>query len=263
MSTKITVGLLAALLAIGSRSGLAAELCAKTSPTHRIALVELYTSEGCSSCPPADNFVRTLYPKQFSSDELVPLSLHVDYWDYIGWRDRFADARFTRRQYWLSAFASQRSVYTPEIFVDGHEQDWRSNRFRALVRALNAQDATVRVRLSQAAAAPGQFAVRADAQTLDGVAGAPLSLYFAVYENELESTVSAGENRGATLRHGFVVRQWSAPQALDSTGHAEISWQQALPQDARADKLGFAAFVEDTRSGEILQALALDSCAKS
>jgi hypothetical protein len=236
-----------------------ASVCEKKSPAHRVALVELYTSEGCDSCPPADDFVRNLYKSGVSPEQAVPLSLHVDYWDYIGWRDRFANPTFTERQYWLGAVAHQRNVYTPELFVAGHEErDWRDGDLVHAVQELSAKPATVNLTLAQDAAPGGQVAVTASAT------GAPRSgsynLFFAVYENDLVSEVKAGENRGSTLRHSFVVRQWSPPVPLNAQGRAEIRWQKPLPGDAHAGSVGFAAFVQDSATGEVLQALALPSC---
>jgi hypothetical protein len=87
-----------------------------------------------------------------------------------------------------------------------------------------------------------------------------LNLYFAVYQNELVSEVKDGENRGATLHHSFVVRQWGTPVPLDSQGNAVLSWQNPLPGNAKPADLGFVAFVQNTQTGEILQALALPAC---
>jgi hypothetical protein len=205
--------------------------------------------------------VRGLYHSGLTPDEVVPLSLHVDYWDSLGWRDRFASPEFTQRQYWLSAAAHERTVYTPELFLAGREdRDWRDRGFPDLVHSINARAARARIALSQLSAPAGTVAVNARASVAASDKGAPLQLFFAVYENELVSEVKAGENNGSTLRHGFVVRQWSAPVALDAQGNAVLNWQHRLPQDAQADHLGFVAFVENTQTGEVLQALSLPAC---
>jgi len=236
--------------------------CEKTSGPSRTALLELYTSEGCDSCPPADQFVRTLYTQGFSAETVVPLSLHVDYWDYIGWKDRFANPLFTQRQYVLTAAAHRRTVYTPEIFLSGREdRDWQSSGVAAAVRAINALTAPVTLTLRQVPGRGDEVAVNVQAVTHQSDAAGAWSLFFAVYENDLTSKVNAGENRGATLRHGFVVRQWATPVTLNRQGEADIRWRQPFPQDARRENIGFAAFVENTRTGEVLQALALPACA--
>src|SRR5579871_5557653 len=101
-----------------------AQTCRKESPAHTVALLELYSSEGCSSCPPADRALSGLKAAA-QADEVVPLALHVDYWDYIGWTDRFAKPEFTQRQNLLAAEANSRAVYTPEMFLGTRElRNW-------------------------------------------------------------------------------------------------------------------------------------------
>lgn len=109
---------------------LAGASCSATSPVTAGHLVELYTSEGCSSCPPADRWLRNLPAR----DDVVALAFHVDYWDYLGWRDRFADSRFTDRQRAMAARAGSGTVYTPEVALDGRE--WRRWSSGALLRVL-------------------------------------------------------------------------------------------------------------------------------
>ena len=101
---------------------LLAQECSKTSPAHTIALFELYTSEGCDSCPAADKFVSSLYKTgKFSPEQVLALSLHVDYWDYIGWKDVYAKAQFSQRQRGLAELVGSRNVYTPEVFIGAKE----------------------------------------------------------------------------------------------------------------------------------------------
>ena len=95
--------------------------CDARSGPNTAALVELYTSEGCSSCPPADRQLSHLADSLDASAEVVPLALHVGYWDRLGWADRFAQDRFAQRQDWLVQANRQRTVYTPQFFVAGAE----------------------------------------------------------------------------------------------------------------------------------------------
>src|ERR1039457_1730220 len=109
-------------ICIASLTAAIAETCTIHSPPHTVALLELYTSEGCDSCPPADKFVSGLRAASgLGANQVVPISLHVDYWDYIGWKDVFAQHAYTERQRWLSDLARTRTVYTPEVFVGGQE----------------------------------------------------------------------------------------------------------------------------------------------
>jgi hypothetical protein len=232
----------------------AAPACTRQSPAHTVALLELYTSEGCDSCPPADRFVSGLRASGFGAEQVVPLSLHVDYWDYIGWKDVFARRAFTERQRWLSEIASSRTVYTPEIFIAGRElRDWRGG-VAGAIRRINAQPAQAQIAITLGRPAGGSLPVEVSAQ-----AAREGKLFVALYENGLSSEVKAGENRGVTLRHDYVVRDWIGPLALQGEGKGMLPRALALPPGAVAGNLGVAAFVQNGR-GEVLQALALPLC---
>ena len=240
-----------------------AQTCSKHSPAHTVALLELYTSEGCSSCPPADRALRQLRIAAGGSgaalgiDQLVPLSLHVDYWDYIGWKDLFSSKAYTERQRWLSNLANSRTVYTPEMFVAGQElRNW-SGGIPAAVRRINQQQAKADIGISLGKPGAGTLPVEVSARA--GQAGA---LYVALYENGLSSDVKAGENTGVVLRHDYVVRRWLGPIALGGKPGAQqvtLARSLSLPVGAVAKNLGVAAFVQ-TDKGEVLQALALPLC---
>ena len=115
-----------------------AQLCRTDSPAHKVALVELYTSEGCSSCPPADRWLSALVSKP-RDESIVALALHVDYWDYLGWRDRFSSPVFTQRQNTLTKLGQAQFAYTPEVFLGMREFPGWSNQseFESAVRAIN------------------------------------------------------------------------------------------------------------------------------
>ena len=118
---------LALLLVLPAAPALAAG-CKAESGEKTVALVELYTSEGCSSCPPADRWLSALAERGFAPDRVVPLALHVDYWDYIGWKDPFAKALFSARQRELAAIARSRVVYTPQVVLAGKDYGMGSSR---------------------------------------------------------------------------------------------------------------------------------------
>ncbi len=217
-----------------------------SAPTHT-PLVELYTSEGCSSCPPADRWL-----SQFTqSKDAVALAFHVDYWDYIGWKDRFAQPRNSQRQRDWARVTGARTVYTPQILVNGRDtRAWRGS--DPLGGVAKGAPARAQIHLSATGTATGTSVTA----TASAPGTANTRLVLARYENGHESQVQAGENRGATLRHDFVVREWAAfplPQA-----HPLKAQLQFEPGEQAG---GVAAFVEDTRSGEVLQAVALPDCA--
>jgi len=233
-----------------------AQTCSKQSPSHTVALLELYTSEGCSSCPPADKAVAALR-QAAQQDLVVPLALHVDYWDYIGWTDRFAKPEFTLRQRQLAEALNSRAVYTPEIFLGGAElRNWSGN-LDDRIGQVNRQPARADIGLELAPVAGGRLPVTVTTKSAQGG-----SLYIALYENGLSSHVKAGENSGVLLRHEFVVRDWIGPFAVsgDASGR-KTSLRQSLPIPAASSpaELGVAAFIQDAL-GQVLQALSLPLC---
>ncbi|HAT29493.1 MAG TPA: hypothetical protein DCW29_01165 [Janthinobacterium sp.] len=239
---------------------LAASACSKKSPAHSVALLELYTSEGCDSCPPADRFVSAL---RLAPERAVVLSLHVDYWNYIGWQDPYSKPVFGERQRWLSDLAGSRTIYTPEMFVAGQEMrggvDGWSAGLPAAVQGINERPARADIGIALGMPGPAGLPVEVSASAMqDG------KLYVALVESGLSSAVRAGENRGRVLAHDVVVREWLAPLALSADGKggkrgATLSRVLPLPPGARTGKLGVSAFVQSDR-GEVLQALALPVC---
>src|SRR5262249_2086520 len=137
-----------ALAAIGSARAADAACSAYTGP-HTTALVELYTSEGCDTCPPADHWLSSLFSRGFRSDQVVPLSLHVDYWDYIGWKDPFGKSEFSARQRKLAAMRRPVVVYTPQQVVQGQDfRRWASDDFTEEVSRINSRAARARIALA-------------------------------------------------------------------------------------------------------------------
>lgn len=241
----LTTLMLAASLPAHAEAG-----CDARSGPGTAALVELYTSEGCSSCPPADRQLSQLGRSRDAA--VVPLALHVGYWDRLGWADRFAQPRFAQRQEWLVQANRQRTVYTPQFFVAGSEvQGWRRS-LREQVREVNARPPSATIRLRSAVSADGVLALDAEAATR--TASDPAVLFLAVAENGLATRVVRGENQGATLAHDHVVREWLGPFRL-TAGKARVRREVRLPQEWRRDRLETVAFVQDARTGRVLQAL--------
>ncbi|HZS67177.1 MAG TPA: DUF1223 domain-containing protein [Burkholderiales bacterium] len=218
-------------------------------------MVELYTSEGCSSCPPADRWLSTL-GERYSPSEVVPLALHVDYWDYIGWKDRYAKREFSQRQRRLSQLQRAALVYTPQVLVQGRDyRQWQSAEFERMVARINSQSARASLELEILAVSSDSLELRASATVEEAVSRAQAAVYVAAYENRLESRITVGENRGVVLQHDRVVLEWRGPYAL---GTRQI--QLALLPKAKIADSGVAAFVQNRRTGEVLQALSLAAC---
>ena len=220
--------------------------CAVKSGPRTAALVELYTSEGCSSCPPADRWLSRLRGAGFNGEAVVPLSLHVDYWDYIGWKDLFAKPLFSARQRELTAMAGSGFVYTPQVMLGGRDyRGWSSaRRFADDVRAVNERPARADIALAFHAGT-----VSARAAVTDARQSSDAALFVAVFESGLSNSVTAGENQGVTLSHDFVVREWLGPFALDGANPVQVSRPVAVSKPS-----GVAAFVQNRRTGEVLQA---------
>ena len=251
---RVLYVLLAMAWALGAQAG----QCVARSGERTTALVELYTSEGCSSCPPADRWLSTLgsrYPGR-----VVPLSLHVDYWDYIGWKDPYAKGEFSARQRKMTLLQRRALVYTPQVMLQGRDFGaWDGEAFVRALDAVNSQPAGAALALRIESLAKDSMQVEVRAEVKDPAAQAP-ALYLAAYENKLVSEVAAGENRGRRLDHDYVVLEWQGPFPL-SVG-APLVQRRSLPllPKAVAAHSGVAAFVQDGRTAGVLQALMLAAC---
>lgn len=234
-------------------------VCRADSPAHRVALLELYTSQGCSSCPPADAWLQGLARGGFDTDRVVPLAFHVDYWDHLGWKDPFSSPQFTRRQRARTAQNRARTVYTPGFFLNGREwRGWHRNELSARVTALAAEPPVAGIRLDASFTRGDTLHLHGEVRWKPG-SRQHAALFLVVLENNLATHVGAGENAGRTLRHDHVVRYLSA--AIPA-GPEPLSFDQAVAVEARwkRDDLAIAAFLEDSTTGEILQAMALPRC---
>jgi hypothetical protein len=247
-------------LMLGMLCALTAEAgqCVATSGERTAALVELYTSEGCSSCPPADRWLSSLVGSH--AGRVVPLSLHVDYWDYIGWKDPYAKGEFSSRQRKMSQLQRRALVYTPQVLLQGSDfRRWGTVAFDEALARINSQPAKARISLRIDALKTDALEIQASARLSEDYKD-DAALYLAAYENKLLSRVNAGENRGHTLAHDYVVLEWRGPIGL-SAG-AQLLERRSLPllPKAVAANSGVAAFVQNRRTAEVLQALMLPVC---
>jgi hypothetical protein len=223
--------------------------CSAESPQHTIALVELFTSEGCSDCPAADQWLRSLRP----GGSFVPVAFHVDYWDYIGWKDPFARAVFSARQRELGTVSGRKFVYTPQVMLAGRDyRGWKSAAFAADVKTINAIPARASISIAMTSATDGRIAARATARVQRP---GPALLHLALTESGLSNAVNAGENRGVVLHHDHVAREWAGAVPMSQQAPSESALSAV-----RRGPGGALAFVQDPRSGEVLQALFLPYC---
>lgn len=226
--------------------------CSASSGANRTALLELYTSEGCSSCPPADQWLASLPAQGLAPDKVVPLAFHVDYWDKLGWVDPFAQAAFTQRQRERNGRLGW--IYTPQFMLDG--EDFRAGN-QKLQNALARSPSVARLKLTLDRSDPRRWLT----QLIADVPGPAEShqVYVALYENNLVSHIEAGENARRTLRHDFVVRQLAGPFALNARGQRQHNLTFVLKPDWKPHDLGLAAFIQRT-DGRAVQALSLPAC---
>ena len=169
-------------------------------PVPRVTLIELFTSEGCSSCPPAEKWINEAEARSDLWSRVVPVAFHVDYWDYIGWPDRFASREHSLRQRTYREVGHTRGIYTPGFVVGGREwRGWFRNPVLDLPPDVDVGAISVDVR-------DGRFAAR-----FEPVVEVPesLELHVARLGFDLSTEVRAGENHGRTLEHDFVVLGWS------------------------------------------------------
>ncbi len=246
-----------AVLGLLSPVALAASCRAQSGPT-QTALIELYTSEGCSSCPPADRWLATLAMEPASGAKIVPLALHVDYWDSLGWRDRFAQPDFSARQRALTAAQGSRTVFTPQVMVDGRTTlDWDEDAaFRRRIAEINARLAQADLNL-EIVSAPGAWQTLVQGRLQSRLSPARAGVFVAFYQNGLASQVTAGENAAHRLRHERVTRELIGPLPVSADGHFAHDHRFSLPPDANLGDFGVAAFVQDRVDGRVWQALAL------
>src|SRR5438132_945606 len=208
----------------------------------KVQLLELFTSEGCSSCPPAEASLGRLVNDRRLWREFVPVAFHVDYWDRLGWKDPFASAEWTKRQRLYAANWNAESVYTPAFVLNGRE--WRD----ASVPAINSEGpgvlkATVRYDNSVLV----QFEPGKEKKT-------DLEVYFARLAFGININVRAGENNGRSLRHDFVVLSLDHQKLASSP--QEFHLPSSAPENAsRPNRTALAAWI--TRAGDIapLQAI--------
>ena len=243
-------------LSLGAQGG----QCTASSRATTTALVELYTSEGCDSCPPADRWLSSLGSNGFALDRVVPIALHVDYWDYIGWKDPYARQVHSARQRKMAKLARAAMVYTPQVLLQGQDfRAWSSSAFGAAVAKINAQPAKARISLSLDTRRKDAFEVEAVSELLESPPKADIALFLGAYENKLVSEVKAGENRGKSLPHDYVVLQWAGPLEFKAGKLSERHVLSLLPK-AVPGHSGVVAFVQNRATAEVLQALMLPAC---
>ena len=194
---------------------------------------------------------------------IVPIAFHVSYWDYIGWKDAYAEPRYGERQRERAKASGAAMVYTPQVMIGGRDfREWSSEaEVERKVEALNRVAPRAQIEMRAAVEADGRLRISARATLAPSARPADAALQLAVSQGGLASRVTAGENRGEHLRHDFVVRDFGTyPRA--TPGATDITAEMAVAPRADWDlqRLSVVAFVQDRKTGEVLQALSAPVC---
>jgi hypothetical protein len=210
--------------------------------TPQPVVVELYTSQGCSSCPPADALLQELAAR----DDVIALALHVDYWDYIGWKDSFARPLFTQRQKGYARAAGHRTIYTPQMVIAGedHVVGYRPMELADLIEAHQGRPAAAAIRLSRTGTE-----LTVDIAPAPGLGG-PAVVQLVRYEPAQSVEIGTGENAGRTIAYANVVTEWTRLAEWD--GRAALHLTAPAPGPAP-----LAVILQRQNFGPILAAAAL------
>lgn len=206
----------------------------------KAVVVELFTSQGCSSCPPADALLNELSGRA----DVIPLALHVDYWDYIGWADEFADPRFTKRQKAYATAAGRHMVYTPQMIIDGVDSivGAKGMKLGELIeqhRRIAAKadlDVTWRAGVAQIVVRP-----------LAGTPRGKYAVHLVRFEPRRETKITRGENAGKSIVYSNIVTDWTVLGTWD--GQGELALTAETPGNDRS-----VILVQDSAPGVILAA---------
>lgn len=213
-----------------------------SSGDKQVNIIELYTSEGCSSCPPAEKWLNTFKDDPRLWNEIIPLAFHVDYWDYIGWKDRFAEAKFADRQRYY-AFSDQLSgVYTPGVMLNGRE--WRGWYYNKPLQQANAFSCELTLQVE---------GHQVDIEFKPNQQQSALNISIAILGFDLTSDIKRGENRGRELKHDFVVLGHKQVK-MNSTGNGFKVTTELPKAKLEAQQLAVAAWVNKPKNLAPLQA---------
>jgi hypothetical protein len=226
--------------------------------------VELFTSEGCSSCPPADQLLMELDQAHWLANaEVIVLSEHVDYWNRLGWVDPFSSSQFSDRQKGYAACFAQAGIYTPQMVVDGHEElvgSDRTHALRAIADAARQPKANVVLAIAPRtqAVTGGQIGLTVRVEGLPGLPPhGPSDVFLAITESRLHSQILRGENSGRGLDHTAVVRSLTALGGAEGNKVFSAAPVVSIEPSWKRANLKAVVFVQELRSGRVLGVAAL------
>lgn len=209
----------------------------------RPVVVELFTSQGCSSCPPADAMLAEINTRS----DVIAIALHVDYWDYIGWKDSFGDPAHTQRQRAYAAAAGQRSIYTPELVVNGTD-DIVGAQAMKLAEAITAH--AMKPQMVSLSAVRIGSDVQVSATALGALEG-PFDVHVVGVRPSAEQKITRGENKGKTIIYSNIAHSWTVAGTWDGTFDLDLT--VPAPSDAP-----LAILIQGAGAGPIVAAAKID-----
>lgn len=217
------------------------------------AVVELFSSEGCSSCPPADELLRLITQQAKANDQRVfTLSFQVDYWNYLGWVDPFSSSEFTRRQQQYARALGEASVYTPQMVINGQKGFVGSDGAKAqqyIEKYLNTT-ASNSISLELESDGPKQVELSYSCDSIS----ADTVIHFALVESAIQSQVTAGENQGSVLKHDHIVREFKTVPSAERKGNVVFE----RPSSADRGRFSVIAYIQNEKNMNILGADSID-----
>jgi hypothetical protein len=236
--------------------------CQVTSPATKNLLIELFTSDGCDSCPPANNWLSEVV--KGGDKTVIPVSMHVTYWNHLGWKDGFSNKYFDDRQNAYARHATSGFSYTPELFLNASEwRGWRGANPSDIANA-NKELAPLAISLFMRQTDGINLSVDATVTPVKGVAKADLSavqLYVLLYEDDLAERPKAGELKNVVLKHDHVVRDWKVVDISAAIlGGKPVTSVFRLPPQSNPKKMGVVAFVQSADLKTVHQVVDLPFC---
>ena len=244
----IIAGLLVAgFIAFGALKHRDKKRSLKTDDGKGFAVIELFTSEGCSSCPPADELIARI-EKESTGKPIYILAFHVDYWNSLGWKDVFSNANFSKRQRQYAQYLNISSVYTPQVVVNGKKEFVGSEEstFRSAIHTALQAAPTAELTLNDIKTDASHLSLHYQASGT----GANTALLLALVEKQAQSHVKGGENGGRTLSHVQIVKSLQNIALTNNAGNDNI----ILPADFAAGNFELIGFLQNTATGQIIGA---------
>ncbi len=219
-----------------------------------VAVLELYTSEGCSSCPPAERYLHEITEKYADKKQFIALAFHVDYWDYIGWEDPYADPAYGDRQREAAMRNRLRTLYTPQFVL--HGKDFPA--FRNIPKAIDIvndikprADIDINASLNKTNLLDARISISARGERAKSHA----NVFIAIAENRLSSQITDGENEGLHLQHDHVVRKFIGPFTLKGKDRLDLRKEIAIDKQWKLADLSLVVFAQDSVDGSTHQAI--------